>query len=192
MRRILMSAALALFLFAGQVSAQSASISLARARAIALNSVPNNQGVKSEKLKTEDGVLVYEFDIETPGSGHREVRVDATSGVIVQNKHEEGVVSDAAHRTESAVRTIGDDVSNTADRVFGHDEIARMNLRISEPQARRIALRETHGGTVKDVDLKREHGVIVWDVEVDTPGKGHDDVRIDANTGAVLKLEYHK
>ena len=192
MRRILMPAALALFLFAGQVSAQSASISLARARAIALNSVPNNQGVKSEKLKTEDGVLVYEFDIETPGSGHREVRVDATSGVIVQNKHEEGVVSDAAHRTESAVRTIGDDVSNTADRVFGHDEIARMNLRISEPQARRIALRETHGGTVKDVDLKREHGVIVWDVEVDTPGKGHDDVRIDANTGAVLKLEYHK
>src|SRR5207253_8364282 len=52
---------------------ENATVSMDRARAIALAQVPNNQGVTSAKLKTKNGMLMYEFDIETPGPGHQEV-----------------------------------------------------------------------------------------------------------------------
>jgi uncharacterized membrane protein YkoI len=189
MSRIRIIALACVLLLPAVAHAQSGTISIARARSIALGSVPGNQGVKSEKLKTEDGVEIYEFDIRTAGPGHREVRVDARTGAIVQNKHEEGALSTAAHETEKAAKKVGHDVDKAADHVFRKDEIATMRLRISEARARRIALRANGGGRVKDIDLEREHGVVVWDVKLEGPGKGDRTVRVDANTGAVIKIK---
>ena len=199
-RKLILALACALLIPAA-AHAQSGTISIARARSIALANVPGNQGVKSEKLKTEDGVEIYEFDIRTAGPGHREVRVDARTGAIVQNKHEEGPVGMAAHTTEhaakeaahetaKAAKSVGHDVDNAADHVFGKDEIATMHLGISEARARRIALRANGGGKVEDIDLEREHGVVVWDVKLKGPGKGDRTVRVDANTGAVIKIKH--
>lgn len=177
--------------------AQNATISSARARAIALKAVPNNQGVKSEKLKTEDGVLVYVVDVATPGPGHREVRVDARTGVVIENKAEGNVLGRAAQKTGKAVEKgakataktatkVGKEVGKEADKIFSKDEVKTMNVPISEARARRIALRQVPGGTVKDTDLKREQGVVLWEVKVEGPGKLEQKVRIDANTGAVI------
>ncbi len=186
--RNLKSAVLVLAFLAVPIAAQAqhATISAARARAIALKAVPNNQGVKSEKLKTEDGVLVYEFDIATPGPGHREVHVNAHTGAVIENKGEGNVVEKVAKTTEKTAQKVGKGIEKQADKIFSKDEVKTMNVPITEARARRIALREVPGGTVKDTDLKREKGVVLWEVKVEGPGKLEQKVRIDANTGAVL------
>lgn len=197
--RMLKSALLAFAMVALPLAAyaQNATISAARARAIALKAVPNNQGVKSEKLKTEDGVLVYVVDVATPGPGHREVRVNARTGVVVENKAEGNVVERTAQKTGKAVEKgakatakaaekVGKGIDKQADKIFSKDEVKTMRVPVSESRARTIALRQVPGGTVKDTDLKREKGVVLWEVKVDGPGKLEQKIRIDANTGAVI------
>lgn len=161
---------------AAQQPAPPARMSMQRAQAIALARVPNNQGIKSTKLKTKDGVLVYEFDIETPGPGHQEVRVDARTGAVVANKHEDDLVG-----------TVTSEIGKTVDRVFNGDEVEHMHPRISERRAREIARRQVPNAPIQDVDLETENGVLVWEIDLDTAGPGHAEVLVDANTGRVLR-----
>ena len=171
--------------------ASAQTISSARARQIALARVTNNQGVISEKLKTRDGILVYEFDIQTPGPGHQEVRVNARSGAIVANKHEDDLIGGTAAKAEKTASKAAAKVDREVDKIFRKEEIARSNATVSEARARQIALRRVPNGTIKDIDLERENGVLVWEVEVVTPGKGREEVIIDAKTGAVLQQSKH-
>lgn len=105
--------------------AENATISMDRARSIALARVPNNEGVKSVKLETRDGVPVYEVYVETPGPGHQQVRVNARTGAIVSDRHEDdmvggaankvgGAAKDAGHATEHAAKTTGNAVEKGA------------------------------------------------------------------------------
>jgi uncharacterized membrane protein YkoI len=119
------------------------------------------------------------------------VRVDATSGAIIRSKHEAGALDHAAHETQKAARKVAKDVDKTADKIFSKDEASRTNVRISEARAQRIALRESPGSTLKDTDLKREHGVLIWVVKTEGPGKRHGQVRVDANTGAIVAEHEH-
>jgi uncharacterized membrane protein YkoI len=182
--------------------AQTGTIPESRARSIALSRVSGNQGVLSTKLKTRNGILVYEFDIETVGPGHQEVRVDARTGAVVANEHEDDLIgtaadkagkiaSKAAKETEKTAKKVAHEADKGADKVFGKDEVAKMGMPVTEAQARRIAVRAAGGGEVKDVDLERENGVFIWEVDVDTPGKGHQEVLINAHSGAVLQ-QTHK
>lgn len=162
-----------------QQPAPPARLSVQRARAIALARVPNNEGVKSTKLKTKDGILVYEFDIETPGPGHREVRVDARTGAVVANKHEDDLVG-----------TVVSGIAKGVDHVFDHDEVERAQPKISERRAREIARRQVPNAPITDIDLETENGVLVWEIDLDTAGPGHAEVLVDANTGKVLRQKH--
>jgi len=177
---------------AGLLNAQNTTISWTRAREIALARVPNNQGVISEKRKTQGGILVYELDIETPGAGHREIRVDAHTGAIVADQHEDDLLGGTAEKVENAADKAAKAADKAADKIFRKDEVATAGVHISASQAQQIALRQVVNGTIKDVDLERENGILVWEVEVDTPGKGHEEIMIDAHTGAVLQQKYKK
>lgn len=172
--------------------AQTATISAARARQIALASVPNNEGVKSEKLKRRNGLLVYEFDIEKPGAGHQEIRIDARNGAIVANQHEDDLIGGAAKKVEKAADKTARKIDKEADKIFKKDEYARANVAISEARARQIALGRVRNGTIKDIDLERENGVMLWEVAVNTPGKGYEEILIDANSGVVLQQRYKR
>jgi uncharacterized membrane protein YkoI len=165
-------------------------LNLARARQIALARVPANEGIKSEKLKTRAGIQVYEFDIETPGAGHREVRVDAHTGAIVADKHEDDLIGGTARKVEKATDKAAAKVARTTDKVFSDDDVKTAKVRISETRARAIALRQVPNGKIKDSDLETENGYLIWEVEVDTPGKGHEEVIIDAQTGVVLSQRH--
>lgn len=182
--------------------AQTATISSARARQIALGAVPNNQGITSEKLKTRNGLLVYEFDVEKPGPGHQEIRVDARTGAIVANQHEDDLIGGSAAKVAKTADKAATKIAKTADKVarkadkeadkiFKKEDIGAMNLPINEARAQQIALGRVRNGKIKGVDLERENGVVLWEVEVDTPGKGHDEILIDAHTGVVLE-QTHK
>ena len=165
MKKMAFILAFGLFATAASAQAQNPRISPERARAIALRNVPNNEGIKSEKLKMKDGLLVYEFDLDLAGPGHQEIRVDANTGAIVGNKHE-------------------------GNAYFTSHDISRMNLRIDEGRARQIALRQVPGGYVKDIHLKRHDGVLFWEVKVDVAGPGHYDLMINANSGAVTRQKF--
>ncbi|WP_083573880.1 PepSY domain-containing protein [Rossellomorea aquimaris] len=58
---------------------------------------------------------------------------------------------------------------------------------ITESQAKEIALKQIQGTVVK-VELETDNGVQVYEVDVKTPTKLFE-VKIDANTGKVLKVE---
>lgn len=174
----------------GATAGQAQTISLDHARHLALGRVPDNEGIKSEKMKTRHGILVYEFDIETPGAGHREIRIDARTGVVVADKHEDDLVGGTAKKIEKAAKKTGRKIERTADKVFEDDEYAKAHVSISEARARRIALARYPGGRVKDIDLETENGVVVWEVEVKTSAKGHEELLIDARTGAVLEQKH--
>ena len=58
------------------------SISLQQARTAALAAVPGQ--VESEKINSEDGRWVYEFEIQPTGKSKHEVDVDATTGAVLE------------------------------------------------------------------------------------------------------------
>ena len=41
-------------------------------------------------------------------------------------------------------------------------------------------------------ELERDDGVLVWKIDLNTPGKGYEEVRVDATTGQVLSQEHKK
>lgn len=201
MRKVVIATALALLCVA---TADAQTISLARARAIALRAVSNNEGVKSEELKTRDGIQVYEFDIETPGAGHQEVRVNARTGAIVANKHEDDVVGGAvkktehaakkaAHATEKAAKKVAHETDKAVDKATHDKHLNPADYRISESEARTIALRR-HGGsgaTVKKSWLDEESGTVVWRVKIETNGKPDDhEIMVNATTGAIVEHKH--
>jgi uncharacterized membrane protein YkoI len=210
---------------AGMLAAQrpapaEPTISVDRAQAIALARVPHNQGVRSAKLEREDGVLVYTVEVETPGPGHQQVRVNALNGSVVSDRHQDDVVSTAANKVTGATHDVGHAVTHaaketgkavsgaaketgkavsraasatgkTVDRVLTGDEVKNAHPRISESRARAIAMRRFPSAkNVKDSDLKMENGMLVWEVSVDTPREGHEEVTINANTGHILRTHH--
>ena len=74
----------------------------------------------------------------------------------------------------------------------GEDESSptAAEAKISQEQAQKIALAQVPGGKVKEAELEREHGKLVWSFDIATADSRHVmDVEIDAETGAVLEVE---
>ena len=62
--------------------------------------------------------------------------------------------------------------------------------KISREQAEKIALGRVPGGTIKEVELEKERGKLVWSFDIAASNSGEVlDVEIDAQTGEVLKIE---
>ncbi len=56
---------------------------------------------------------------------------------------------------------------------------------ISEARALEIAVSAAGAGAVKKIELEEEHGLLVWDIDFEND----NEVRVDAATGAVVRLE---
>ena len=185
MRTMIIAAAL-IASAATAVQAQT-KLSASGAREIALQRVPNNTGIISEKLQTRDGILVYEFDIDVPGRTHREIRVNAQTGVVVADQKEDDRINPAGSRTVP----MNTPAPVTHGKPSSHEPYNKDDkpspVAISETEARRIALRTLPTGTITDADLERENGMAVWEIDVRLPGeKGFRELIIDANTGNVI------
>ncbi|MBM7097491.1 PepSY domain-containing protein [Bacillus sp. H-16] len=59
---------------------------------------------------------------------------------------------------------------------------------LSAEDAIEIAISQVPG-TVVDVDLDTENGILVWEIEIVTPQGMKYEVDVDANTGNILKAE---
>ena len=69
----------------------------------------------------------------------------------------------------------------------------RAKAKISKADALATALTQAPNGTVKDCELEREHGKLIWSIGLTTPdSKDLTEVNVDALTGAVVNVEHEK
>ena len=61
--------------------------------------------------------------------------------------------------------------------------------KITKAEAQKIALDRVPGGTIKEGDIEKEKGKLLWSFDIATPGtKDITEVQVDAMTGAVLDV----
>jgi uncharacterized membrane protein YkoI len=62
--------------------------------------------------------------------------------------------------------------------------------KITKDQAQQIALAKAPGGTVKEAELEKEKGKLIWSFDIATPGSANiTEVNVDAITGDVVGVE---
>ena len=61
--------------------------------------------------------------------------------------------------------------------------------RITKAEAQKIALDKVPGGTIKEGEIEKEKGKLIWSFDIATPGtKDITEVNVDAMTGAVVDV----
>jgi uncharacterized membrane protein YkoI len=151
-----------------------AKLSLDEAQVIALNKVAGT--VKDSELEDEDGVVVYSFEIKTTAGDVNDVKVNAENGNIVK------VENDAKDKKNGTKE--GNDGEENDDNIA--DLQAKAKLTSDEAQV--IALKEVPG-TVNKSELEDEDGVVVYGFEVKTASGDVKDVKVDAASGKIVKVE---
>ena len=151
--------------------AKQAKITEEQATKTALEKVPGT--VNEVELEDENGTIVYGFEVVSTDGTQQDVKVDAQTGKIVKveaDDEENGKENDEEEN----------DTQNQA-------ELAKQ-AKITEEQATKTAL-EKVPGTVNEVELEDENGTIVYGIEVVSTDGTQQDVKVDAQTGKVVKVE---
>lgn len=61
--------------------------------------------------------------------------------------------------------------------------------KVSRDAATATALAKVPGGSVKDAELEKEHGRLVWSFDITTPSSGNvTEVQVDANDGKIVSV----
>jgi uncharacterized membrane protein YkoI len=62
--------------------------------------------------------------------------------------------------------------------------------KISQETAEQTALARVPNGTVKEAEIEKEHGKLIWSFDLATPGTTDiTEVNVDAMTGAVISVQ---
>jgi uncharacterized membrane protein YkoI len=65
--------------------------------------------------------------------------------------------------------------------------------KISKADAQATALTKAPNGTVKEAELEREHGKLIWSFDIATPdSKDITEVNVNAITGEIVNVEHEK
>jgi uncharacterized membrane protein YkoI len=61
--------------------------------------------------------------------------------------------------------------------------------KISKGEAERIALAQAPNGTIKEAELEKERGKLIWSIDITTPGsRDTTEVNVDAQSGQVVSV----
>ncbi|WP_404348933.1 PepSY domain-containing protein [Sutcliffiella horikoshii] len=156
-------------------SGEKAGITLAEASDIVLAKVENGVIHEAEKDRA-NGRLVYEIEVKND-EYEFEFKVDAENGEIIKEEKDE-------RRGGKAANGENGNSGNTAN--------AKDEAVISIGEAKGIAKKEVPG-ELEDIELERENGKLVYEVEIKNHQNGDDDdvtVYVDAITGKVLFVEW--
>ncbi len=154
-------------------SKEEAGITLSEASDIVLAKVENGVIKEAEKDR-ENGRLVYEIEVKND-QYEFDFKVDASNGEIIKEEREE--------RDGKKASVTGGNENADA----GENEAV-----ISIDEAIGIAKKEAPG-KLEDIELERENGKLVYEVEIENFENGDDEdvtVYIDAITGKVLYVEW--
>lgn len=62
--------------------------------------------------------------------------------------------------------------------------------KLSRADAEKAALARVPNGTVKEGELEKEHGLLIWSFDISQPGtKDITEVHVNANTGEIVRVE---
>ena len=62
--------------------------------------------------------------------------------------------------------------------------------KVTESEARQVALARVPSGTVESAELEREHGLLIWSIDVRVPkSRNITEVQVDAHTGKIVSLK---
>lgn len=138
-------------------------ITLEDAKHIALNHVENGVITEAE-VERERGHVVYEIEVKTNEFEH-ELKINQEGKIIKEEREKRD----------------DDDKKKQQD----------VSAMIGVDKAKAIALNEVNG-TIDDIELEREDGLYVYEVEIERDNNDDDDVTvyIDAITGKVLYVEW--
>ena len=69
-------------------------------------------------------------------------------------------------------------------------EKLKTEAKITEADARAIALTKVPDGTIKEAELEREKGKLIWSFDIAKPNaEGIGEINVDAITGAIVGVE---
>ena len=136
-------------------------ITQSRAESIALSQVKGGQ-VREIKLKNRRGIPVYEVEVLKDNMEH-EFRIDANTGNILSSKSE----------------------MEDPDELRSDTSIRNANTKVTLDQAKRIALTNAGGGTVRDYKLERKTNGYVFEIDVIKDNAKYE-YKIDAETGNII------
>ncbi|GAA0361256.1 PepSY domain-containing protein [Bacillus horti] len=164
-------------------------MSIDEASKIVTDKYPGN--VTEVELEKERGKLVYEIDLKGP-QGEYDVKLDAVTGEILKVKQEKVLQGNEQSNSNQQNENQG---SNTNDReaATGGEQQqtpestqAQQNstTMISMDEAVAIAL-ERVPGTLKEAELDRDDGRLVYEIEIKTE-TGEADIDVDAYTGEIV------
>ena|SRR5437762_7997902 len=82
-------------------------------------------------------------------------------------------------------------VGLTACAMHKHeDAMLQSEAKVSKTEAQNIALAKVPGGKIKEGELEKEKGRLIWSFDIAMPGtKDIKEVHVDAITGEVLSVE---
>jgi hypothetical protein len=67
---------------------------------------------------------------------------------------------------------------------------AASDAKITKKEASKIALAKVPGGKIKEAELEKENGKLIWSFDIKTKGsKDITEVQVDAITGSVVSVE---
>ncbi|MBY0202136.1 MULTISPECIES: PepSY domain-containing protein [Paenibacillus] len=147
-------------------------LTVSQAKSIALKAVEGK--VDDVDLERRNGQTFYEVEIDRKGKPDVTVRLDAYTGKVL------AVVNDDDYDDDDDYRDNGTGNSSSAS--------ASNQVKLTVAQASNIALKQVTGGKVTKVELDRDNGRYVYEIELRT-AQGEADVDIDANTGKVLSFD---
>ncbi|KAB7705602.1 hypothetical protein F9802_13790 [Bacillus aerolatus] len=148
------------------VLAKQAKFSEQESVKISLEKVPGT--VKNVELDDEDGTVVYEVEVQAKDGKEQDVKIDAQTGKVIKIEKDD------------------EDEKEESDQ----QEQARLmkQAKITKEESMKIAL-EKVPGTVKSVELDDEDGTVVYEVEVQAKDGKEQDVKIDVQTGKIVKID---
>lgn len=72
----------------------------------------------------------------------------------------------------------------------GPDAKLLKEAKLTEPQARKIALTKAPGGMVKSAEIEREHGHLVWSFDIgNSKSRDITEVLVDAKSGQIVSVQ---
>src|SRR5215467_9399025 len=83
-------------------------------------------------------------------------------------------------------------LAGCASEKHSHDKQAKLEAeaKLSRADAEKIALSKVPGGTIKEGELEKEKGKLIWSFDIATPGTPNiTEVAVDALTGAIVSVD---
>lgn len=181
-------------------------IGLDRAKEIALKEAKSGNVTKAE-LDRENGILVYDIEV-VDGSIEKDYRIDANTGAVLKTEIEtrrtaqstknQNTSNNTLNNTSNnalnntSTNTSNNTSTNASNNTSDHSSGNTANAKISLDKAKQIALESAKKGQITKIELDRENGVLVYEVEI-RDGNVEKDYKINAQSGAVVesKVDNH-